>query len=148
MPGALHRADARGRRWTYAADYPRPWRPGVWRLTYMTRLRGALYAGIQDNDGRERFDYVRVAPPPGVREFAQEHVEARRHPESGGASITLRWSDVALPDDAGWPTDITRCRDALVVLAAGGLCRLAAPPDGAPATRLAPAPMERGTGGF
>lgn len=177
MPGALHRADERGRRWTYAVDYPRPWRPGVWRLTYMTRFRGALYAGIQDNDGRERFDYVRVDAPPDVREIAQEHVESLRHPESGGAAITLRWytdrgrlfwisyerhgvvalrvsddglrwRDVPLPDAAGWPTDITRFRDGLVVLASGGLYRLAEPPDGAPATRLAPAPTERGRGAF
>lgn len=169
MPGALHRADARGRRWTYAVDYPRPWRPGVWRLTYLTRFRGALYAGIQDNDGRERYDYVRIAPPPDVREVAQEHVEAFRHPESGGGSLTLRWytdrgrlfwityerhgvialrvsddglrwRDVTLPDEGGWPTDVTRFRDGLVVLATGGLYRLAEPPESAPATRLATTP--------
>jgi hypothetical protein len=44
-----------------------------------------------------------------------------------------RWATVALPDDAGRPTDVTRFRDAVVVLAERGLYRLDGPSIDGPA---------------
>jgi hypothetical protein len=63
-PGALHRARPDLSRFVYDLDYPYPYQNGVWRLTYMIRFHGRLYAGIQDYDGREPNDYVYVAPEP------------------------------------------------------------------------------------
>lgn len=163
-PGALHVADARLARWTYAADYPRPYRDGVWRMTFMTRFRGRLYAGLQDYDGREPNDYVVVEPPAAGASLTQADLSPRRVTSAGGA-LTLRWyvdggtlywiaidrdrrvrlraTDdgdrwrvVDLPVEAGPPTDVLRWRGALVVLTAGGLYRLR--PDGAPALVASP----------
>ena len=63
-PGALHVAGDDLSRWIYAVDYPYPWKDGVWRLTYMVRFKGRLYAGIQDYDGTDPHDYVVFEPPP------------------------------------------------------------------------------------
>lgn len=171
-PGALHRASDDGSRFTYEVDYPYPWRGGVWRLTFMTRFRDRLYAGIQDYDGREPNDYLYFAPTSsspatsdaGAREagaapepiLRREDTHAVRVTRSGAAGtlrwwvdthakparlywiawsrdtgITLRvtsdgdhWAAVALPEGAGSPTDITRFRDAVVVLTDKGLYRL------------------------
>lgn len=89
-PGALHRADERGRRWMFEVDYPFPWQHGVWRLTFMTRFRGRLYAGIQDYDGRDPNDYVVIAPPADAARLERQHVRAYRATDDG-ASLTLRW---------------------------------------------------------
>jgi len=89
-PGALHRASDDGSRWTYEVDYPFPWRDGVWRLTYMVRFRGRLYAGIQDYDRRDPNDYVYFAPSPDAPTLAREDVHAVRVTPSG-AGGTLRW---------------------------------------------------------
>lgn len=92
-PGALHRADARGRRWTFAVDYPFPWQNGVWRLTFMTRFRGRLYAGIQDYDGREPNDYVTISASSNgdnSRELSRDNVAGYRVTDHG-AALTLRW---------------------------------------------------------
>lgn len=150
-PGALHAADEHWARWTYQAGYPVPYREGVWRLTFLVRFRDKLYAGIQDYDGREPADFV-VAAPPGSDAVGQADLAPRRVTASGGA-LTLRWyvdrgelywlayerngavrlrasrdgetfRDVPLPAEAGRPTDITRFRDALVVLTEQGLYRI------------------------
>jgi hypothetical protein len=168
-PGALHRADERGRRWTYTVDYPFPWQNGVWRLTYMTRFRGRLYAGIQDYDGREPNDYVVISPPAGTSELAREHVAGYRVSDHG-AALTLRWYTdrgrlfwltiertgatplrftedgqrwraVSFPASAGRVSDVVRFRDALVALTEGGLYRLSDPPDAAAPTLIAAAPQ-------
>lgn len=181
-PGALHRANEDGSRWTYEVDYPYPWKDGVWRLTFMVRFRDRLYAGIQDYDGRDPNDYVYFAPdasvlagdagtgreagaapsPPRADAGAPSPILRREdsHPvriTRTGAAGTLRWwvdtrvkparlywiawsrdtgilarvtSDgdhwaaIALPHDAGRPTDITRFRDAVVVLTERGLYKL------------------------
>jgi hypothetical protein len=151
-PGALHVAGNDGSRWTYEVDYPWPWQDGVWRLTYLVRFRDRLYAGIQDFDGREPNDYVVFAPPPDAPSIAHEHERGVRVTQQGGA-LTLRWyadegrlwwialdrggdaalrvtSDgdawhaVALPPDAGRPTDIARFRGGLVALTERGLWRV------------------------
>jgi hypothetical protein len=147
-PGALHRASEDGTRWTYEVDYPFPWQDGVWRLTYLVRFRDRLYAGIQDYDRRDPNDFVYFTnkEPPIRREEA--------HPvrvTGSGASGTLRWwvdrqtrklywiawtrEGIVMrvtSDGDTWsvidlparPTDITRYRDAIVVLTERGLYRL------------------------
>ncbi len=50
-----------------------------------------------------------------------------------------RWAPIALPDDAGRPTDVTRFRDAVVVLTERGLYRLDGPAIAGPAPVLADA---------
>lgn len=168
-PGALHRADERGRRWTYTVDYPFPWQNGVWRLTYMTRFRGRLYAGIQDYDGREPNDYVVISPPSGTSELSRDHVAGYRVSDHG-AALTLRWytdrgrlfwltiertgatplrftedgsrwRTVNFPASAGRVSDVVRFRDALVALTEAGLYRLSDPPDAGAPTLIAPAPQ-------
>ena len=179
-PGAIHRANADGSRWTYEVDYPYPWQDGVWRLTFMVRFRDRLYAGIQDYDGRDPNDYVYFAPTEagaGAGAGAGADADAGAGADAGaapaailrredqhavritrsGAAGTLRWwvdtrvkparlywvawsrdtgvllrvttdgdhwAAVALPADAGRPTDVTRFRDAVVVLTERGLYRL------------------------
>ncbi len=151
-PGALHVADGDLARFTFTADYPFPWGQGVWRLTYMTRFRGRLYAGIQDYDGREPKDFVVFTPKPDKSPLTHDDEEAVRVSPLG-ATATLRWyvdrgrlfwvalervgrgvlrvtedgttwREVALPDGVGRPTDITRFRDALFVLTEHALVRL------------------------
>jgi hypothetical protein len=168
-PGALHRANDDGSRWTYEVDYPFPWKEGVWRLTFMVRFRDRLYAGIQDYDGREPNDYVYFAPSTArdgaAREAGSEASPVLQHEDAHGVRVTAtgaagtlrwwvdtratpprlywiawsrgegivtrvttdgdHWAVVALPDDAGRPTDITRFRDAVVVLTERALYRLA-----------------------
>jgi hypothetical protein len=151
-PGALHVAGADWSRWTYEVDYPSPWQPGVWRLTYLVRFRDRLYAGIQDFDGREPNDYVVFAPPPDAHAIAHDDVRGVRVTSQGGAltirwyadagklwwialersgDATLRvsedgdaWREVPLPPGAGRPTDIVRFHDALVALSERGLWRV------------------------
>lgn len=170
-PGALHVADAALQRWTYAIDYPNPWQSGVWRISFLVRFRQRLFGGLQDYNGREPNDMVVVDAPPGATALAQSSLRAQRvTPE--GASLTLRWyadrgtlywiawerhrgarlwrtpdgdhwSEVALPPDAGAPTDITRWRDGLVLLTTRGLWRV----DGDSVLSIAPVErrMVRGT---
>src|SRR6478609_5389147 len=150
-PGALLVETELGARFAYAADYPRPYQDGVWRLTFLVRFRDRLYAGLQDYDQREPNDYVYFAPPRERALISQEDVHAVRVTEAGTAQ-TLRWyadsgnlywiawnregvalrvsSDgdswklVALPSDVGVPTDIVRFRGALHVLMSRALLRL------------------------
>jgi hypothetical protein len=152
-PGALHRANADGSRWLYEIDYPHPYLDGVWRLTFMVRFRDRLYAGIQDYDAREPNDYVVFEPPANAERLERSHVRAVRVTTSGGANtlrwwadaqtrrlywitwnrdgVVLRvtrdgdtWTEIPMPAGAGRPVDITRFRDAVVVLAEHGLWRL------------------------
>lgn len=159
-PGALHIANDAGARWTYAHGYPARAVGNVWRLTYLVRFRQRLYAGIQDYFGREPNDFVTLAAPSG------EALTPHRVTPDGGAHtlrwyvdaqrlwwITLErdgrthlrftddgdhWSERALPEGAGNPTDITRWRDGLVMLSDTGLWRI----DGAHGERLAAAPTD------
>jgi hypothetical protein len=150
-PGALHRASDDNTRWIYEVDYPFPYGEGVWRLTYMVRFRDRLYVGIQDYDGREPNDFL-VIEPRGAK-LERTDVRAVRITDSGAAgtlrwwvdtrekrlfwiawdrgNVVLRvttdgdtWTTIALPADAGRPSDITRFRDTVVVLTERGLWRL------------------------
>lgn len=150
-PGALLLETELGARFSYAADYPRPYQDGVWRLTFMVRFRDRLYAGIQDYDQREPNDYVYFAPPRERRSITQDDLHAARITETGTAQtlrwyadsgslywiawsrdgVALRvtndgdhWRVIALPSDVGVPTDIVRFRGALHVLTSRALLRL------------------------
>lgn len=109
-PGALHRARPDLTRFVYDVDYPFPYQNGVWRLTYMTRFHGRLYAGIQDYDGREPNDYVYFTPDStdadggapgksvgdlgdaGADRLAQNRTRMKAFRVSdSGAAETLRW---------------------------------------------------------
>lgn len=167
-PGALHVASADLSRWTYEVDYPAPpWRDGVWRLGYMVRFRGRLYAGIQDYDGSDPIDYVMFDPAPGSTRIAPEDAHPMKATPRGGQR-TLRWyadggklywiaqsaegarlrvSDdgarfrpVVFPRNAGAPTDVTRFRGALVALTERGLYRI----EGEEATLVAPVKTQDG----
>ncbi len=151
-PGALHRANEDGSRWSYDTDYPFPWRNGVWRLTYMVRFKDRLYAGIQDYDRRDPNDFVVFTPEPTVVGLRHEDAHPRKVTPRG-ASGTLRWwvDTHAKPARLYWlawtnegiqlrvttdgdvwttieiparATDVTRFRDAVVVLTDRGLYRL------------------------
>lgn len=90
-PGAIHRASEDGARWSYEVDYPFPWESGVWRLTYLVRFRGRLYAGIQDYDRRDPNDYLYVEPKgAGAPELGHEDLHPVRITPRG-SSATLRW---------------------------------------------------------
>lgn len=150
-PGALHVADANYARWTYAVDYPFPYRAGVWRLTFMAAFGSRLFAGLQDYDGREPNDFVVFSPAPTSQALDRSHLSPRRVSSRGGA-LTLRWyvdtptttlywiaidrdgtarlrashdgdhwSLIALPPDSGPPTDVLRWRGSLKVLTSAGL---------------------------
>ncbi len=151
-PGALHVASDDLSRFTYETDFPSPYPGGVWRLTYLVRFRDRLYAGIQDYDGVSPDDYVFFDPPRDAPHI--EHADAHpinvsglrgtntlRWYADGGrlfwiawqrdGDVVLRvttdgdhWARVMLPPDVGRPTDITRWRGALFVLAERALVRL------------------------
>ena len=153
-PGALLVANDSMSRFTYEVDYPFPWQNGVWRLGFMVRFKDRLYAGIQDYDGREPNDYVVFSPDATSMVIRHEDVHPKRVTTTGAAQTlrwytdggklywitlartrsaegTLRvsddgdtWREIPFPTDAGRPTDITRFRDALVVLTERGLFKL------------------------
>lgn len=150
-PGALHVASEDLSRWTYETDYPFPYKDGVWRLTFMVRFKDRLYAGIQDYDGREPYDYVVFAPPEDAKVIRREDAKPARVTD-GGAARTLRWTAIDgklywiayaagevrlrvttdgdtwdaidLPAGAGRPTDVRRFRDGIVILTENRLYRL------------------------
>ncbi len=151
-PGALHVANATRSRFTYEVDYPFPWQSGVWRLGFMVRFRDRLYVGIQDYDGREPNDYLAFSPPSDASVLTHDDAHPKRVTATGAAQ-TLRWytdrgklywialsrsgtgalrvsddgdawREIAFPETAGRPTDVTRFRDSLVVLTERGLFRL------------------------
>lgn len=166
-PGALHVADADLARWRYAAGYPARAEGDVWRLGYLVRFGGRLYAGLQDYFGRESADYLRVDPPPPGEPLSAACFHPQRVTPRGGAQTLrwfahggrlywvawdralgtvlrvsrdgLAWQTLAAPEEAGAPSDIVQFRDALVVLTEGGLYRL----DDTRWTRLAAAPTAR-----
>ncbi len=141
-PGALSSLDETTRRFRYVAGYPENARSDVWRLTFMTRFRDVLYAGIQEYNPRETNDFVT---------FDGKAITGKRITTAGGAE-TLRWytdrgtlywiaidkdgsghlrstrdgetwRDLELPPDSGRPADVIRFRDALVVLTEHALLR-------------------------
>ena len=150
-PGALLVEPELGAPFAYAADYPRPYQPGVWRLTFLVRFRDRLYAGLQDYDQSDPNDYVYFAPPRERASIVEEDLHAVRVTEAGTAQtlrwyadgsalywiawnregVALRvsldgdsWRVIALPTGVGVPTDIVRFRGALHVLMSRALLRL------------------------
>ena len=152
-PGALHRANADATRWIYEVDYPFPYQHGVWRLTFLVRFRDRLYAGIQDYDGTEPNDYVVIDPGANATKLERDHLRAVRVTGGARTlrwwadpratpprlywiaaahdGVQLRvttdgdtWTTIAMPAGAGRPADLTRFRDAVVVLTEHGLWRL------------------------
>ncbi len=151
-PGALHVAKPDLSRFTYALGFPSPYPGGVWRLTYLTRFRDKLYAGIQDYDGRSPFDYAQFTLPEGHDVLSEADAVGKRVTDLGAAftlrwytdhgtlywiagthdgAISLRkttngetWDTVDLPKGVGRPSDIVRFRGHLVVLAERGLVAL------------------------
>jgi hypothetical protein len=151
-PGALHAATSDLSRFTYETDFPFPYPGGVWRLTYLVRFRDRLYSGIQDYDGRSPDDFVFFDPPREAVTIG--HADAhpinitglagtntlRWYADAGrlfwiawqrDGDVVLRvtadgdhWVRVPLPSNAGRPTDITRWRGSLFVLAERALLRL------------------------
>jgi len=159
-PGALHVANADLSRFTYALGFPSPYPGGVWRLTYLIRFKDALYAGLQDYDGKSPYDYVRFTLPAGRDVLREGDGEGKRVTDLGAAftlrwyadggalywiagthdgAIVLRkttdgdtWQSIDLPAALGRPTDIVRFRGSLVVMMERGLAAL----DGSGAPRV------------
>lgn len=151
-PGALHLASPTLDRFTYALGFPSPYPGGVWRLTYLVRFRDAVYAGLQDYDGKSPYDYVVLRPAPGRDVLEESDARGARVTELG-AAFTLRWyadggalywlagtrdgdvqlrrtvdgaawTEVQLPAELGRPTDVKRYHGHLVVLGERGLAAL------------------------
>jgi hypothetical protein len=127
---------------------------GVWRLTYMVRFKDRLYAGIQDYDGRDPNDFVYFTPKDtdpirhedahatritakGASGTLRWWVDTQSKPhrlywlawtKSGIGIWTTtdgdNWKHIEIPPENGVPTDVTRFRDAVVVLTTNGLYRL------------------------
>lgn len=157
-PGALHVASPELDRFTYALGFPSPYPGGVWRLTYLVRFRDAVYAGLQDYDGKSPYDYVVLRPPAGRDLLEKGDARGARITELG-AAFTLRWyadggalywiagtrdgdvqlrrttdgatwTELPLPAELGRPTDVKRFRGQLVVLGERGLATLGPNGDG------------------
>jgi hypothetical protein len=147
-PGALNALDEAKHRFGYVVGYPENANSDVWRLTFMTRFRDKLYAGIQEYYPRETNDYVvfdgtslggkRVTPDGGAETLRWYTDRGALYwitvdKDGSGHLRTTRdgitWRAIDLPQGAGRPADILRFRDALVVLAERGLYRLDLAPD-------------------
>jgi hypothetical protein len=150
-PAALHGLSDDGSRFDYEVGFPDPAPPGSWRFTYLTRFRDRLYASFEALQTGVPIEFVIYQPPADATTLEPDHARAFVVTEYGGAS-TLRWftdkgrlfwiaygadgvhlrvsSDgehfetVALPPEAGRPTDLTRFRGALVLLCERALLRL------------------------
>jgi hypothetical protein len=150
-PGTLFVGDATRARWDVAYAYPGAPGEAAVRLGYMTRFRDRLYVAVSPLQGRDRNDYVVLTPPKDATAIAEDQASARRGTESGG-SHTLRWyadrgrlywitigadggalraSDdgehfarIALPPDAGSPSDVLRVGEHLLVLCEHALLEL------------------------
>jgi hypothetical protein len=92
-PGALHIANDDLSKWEYLLRYPLDSGNGVWRLTYLVRFRGKLFAGIQDYEGIDPNSYVVFTPSKDHDVFAQDdlRVFALPNADMDGGTMTLRW---------------------------------------------------------
>jgi hypothetical protein len=150
-PGSLLTPAAEPGPWQVAFTYAgAPGEESV-RLSYMTRFRDRLYVAISPLYGFDEHDFVVIAPPREATTFSNSDAKAVRVTPSGGAH-TLRWftdrgrlywitidrngvslrvSDdgehfraLALPAEAGAPSDLLRSGERLLLLAEHGLYEL------------------------
>jgi hypothetical protein len=137
-----------------AAELPPRWNVGraglgVVRTTYLHRFAGRLYAGVQNNERRARFDLVvlegdpRARPPRLVRVTPDGGWLTRRFASGGGTLYWVasgyagdgrgaalyeshdgrRFTRVPLPAGAGDPHDVAVVGEATYLLTASGLYR-------------------------
>lgn len=154
-PGALHGATPDAKRWEYEVAYPYPFDDGVTRLTFLVRFRGRLYAGVEGGPADYVYmaPSVRAENSGTDARLDQRDLHAMRVTPAGGSStlrwyadrgklywiawsggrVALRvtedgdsWREVALPADAGAPTDVLRVGRDLLVLTERALVRLGA----------------------
>jgi len=152
-PGALHTPDLSSpARWNFALSHPANTGNNVWRMTFLVRFHGRLYAGLQDYFGRGPHDFLVFDPPPAGAPLREATLRPERITPQGGAHtlrwiadtdrlwwISLerdgrghlrftrdgtRWEEFVLPATAGAPTDLLRWRNGLVLLTTQGLYRL------------------------
>lgn len=117
----------------------------------MTRFRDKLYVAISPLYGLDRHDFVVIAPPHDATTFSSADARAVKATPAGGAH-TLRWfpdrgrlywitigrggralrvsedgehfRELALPPEAGAPSDLLRSGERLLLLAEHGLYEL------------------------
>jgi hypothetical protein len=137
--------------WQVAFTYPGAAGEDSVRLSYMTRFRDRLYVAISPLYGLDRNDFVVIAPPRDAVTFSNADARAVKVTPAGGAH-TLRWfadrgrlywlaighggvtlyvsedgehfRALALPPDAGAPSDLLRSGEHLLLLAEHGLYEL------------------------
>lgn len=164
-PGALFTPGDKPGRWRVAYTYAGAPGEASVRLGYMTRFRDRLYVAVSPLYDFDRHDFVVFKPPRDATALEAEYAKAVQVTKSGGAH-TLRWyadrgrlywitigADggqlrvtkngdafrvLALPGDAGSPSDVLRVGQHLLVLAERGLYELS---KGA-FRKLAPAPAK------
>ena len=150
-PGVLFVEGDKPDRWDVAYAYDGAKGEAAVRLSYMTRFRDRLYVAVSPLYGIDRHDYVVLAPPKDAKALAPEHARAVQVTDPGAAH-TLRWyADrgrlywitvgrdggelrvtengddwqlVALPAEAGAPTDVLRVGERLLVMAERALLEL------------------------
>ena len=153
-PGALHGATPDAKRWAYEIAYPYPFDDGVTRLTFLVRFKGRLYAGVEGGPADYVYVAPGVGSTQSTgtpakleqRDLHPIRVTARGGSNTlrwyadrgklywiawSGGRVVLRatddgdsWREIALPPEAGMPTDVTRAGGDLVVLAERALVRL------------------------
>jgi len=143
-PGTQFAEVAAPDRWDVAYTYPGAPGESAVRLGFMTRFKDRLYVAISPLYDVDRNDYVVIAPPPDASTISADWAKAVQATESGGSHtlrwyadrgklywITIgadgvalrvtedgeRWKRLALPPDAGRPTDILRAGEQLFVMA-------------------------------
>lgn len=150
-PGTLLTPGAEPGPWQVAFSYAgAPGEDSV-RLSYMTRFRDRLYVAISPLYGFDEHDFLVIAPPRDATSFSSSDAKAVQVTPGGGAH-TLRWftdrgrlywiaiarrgvslyvSDdgeqfraLALPSEAGAPSDLLRSGEHLLLLAERGLYEL------------------------
>lgn len=150
-PGTLLTPSAPGAPWEVAYTYAGAPGEASVRLGYMTRFRDRLYVAVSPIVGLDHHDYVVITPPRG-RDTIEPGDATAVQATPSGAAHTLRWftdrgrlywisvdaeggslrvSDdgdhfrvIALPADAGAPSDMLRVGEHLLVLAERGLYEL------------------------
>lgn len=152
-PGVLFVEGDKPDRWDVAYSYDGARGEAAVRLGYMTRFKDRLYVAVSPLYGIDRHDYVVLSPPKDATALAPEHARAVQVTDSGGAHtvrwfadrerlywITVggdggelrvtedgdQWTRVALPADAGAPTDLLRVGERLLVMAERALLELGA----------------------